>query len=414
MLSDPRIAQAHLLIQQQRYTDAKRILKNILAEYPNDLVSLIFMAEISLQEDNYQEAGSFIDRAMVVDPTDSRLYYMKSRIALAQNNYSEARYFVGEAINADPTIAAYFTLQANIALVEKKYELALENADRALELDPENVGALNVRSTSLLKLNRKEESFQTIHGALREDPNNAYTHANYGWGLLEKGDHQKAKEHFKEALKIDPGFEHAQNGMKEALKASNLIYRLYLKYSFFMANLSSKYQWGIILGFYFGTRLLRTLAEKNPTLDKYLTPLIILLALFAISTWIMKPFGIMLLRINKYGKYMLNSKEKLCGNLVGISFLLFLVGLIGAIATNIEWYAALALFGFTMMVPLGNLASTSKYKYFYPAYAAGMALIGIGALALAFNGSLDNLLSFIYIIAFVGYQWISNIIIMKS
>ena len=32
---------------------------------------------------------------------------------------------------------------------------------------------------------------------MREDPNNSYTHANYGWGLLEKGNHKKALEHFK-------------------------------------------------------------------------------------------------------------------------------------------------------------------------------------------------------------------------
>ena len=90
---------------------------------------------------------------------------------------------------------------ANFKLSRKKYEEALEIANEALEIDAENILALNTRSTSLLKLNRKEESFETIEGALREDPNNAYTHANFGWGLLEKGDHKKALEHFREALK---------------------------------------------------------------------------------------------------------------------------------------------------------------------------------------------------------------------
>ncbi|MCH5600269.1 hypothetical protein [Niabella ginsengisoli] len=60
-------------------------------------------------------------------------------------------------------------------------------ADKALEIDAENLLGLNMRSSALVKLNRKEESFETIEGALRNDPNNAYTHANYGWGLLENG-----------------------------------------------------------------------------------------------------------------------------------------------------------------------------------------------------------------------------------
>ena len=83
----------------------------------------------------------------------------------------------------------------------------MELADRSLEIDAENLLGLNTRSTALLKLNKSEESFSTIEGALREDPNNAYTHANYGWGLLEKGSHKKALEHFKESLKHNPNFD---------------------------------------------------------------------------------------------------------------------------------------------------------------------------------------------------------------
>lgn len=119
-----------------------------------------------------------------------------------------------------------------------------------MEIDAENLSALNARSTALNKLNRKEESFETIQDALREDPNDAYTHANYGWGLLEKGHHKEALDHFKEALANDPSFEYAQLGMLQAIKANNPIYRVFLKYSFWMSNLTAKYQWGVIIGFY--------------------------------------------------------------------------------------------------------------------------------------------------------------------
>src|SRR5690606_2150752 len=113
---------------------------------------------------------------------------------------------------------------------------------------------------ALIKLDRSEESFETIEGALREDPNNAFTHANYGWGLLEKGNHTKAMEHFKEALSHSPNLDYAQAGMLEAIKATNPIYRLFLKYAFWMGNMAAKFQWGFIIAFYILFRVIRSTA----------------------------------------------------------------------------------------------------------------------------------------------------------
>ena len=123
----------------------------------------------------------------------------------------------------------------------EKYEDALNLANEGLERDPENILALNIRSSALIKLDRKEDAFTTIEGALAHDPNNAYTHSNYGWGLLEKGNHKKALQHFREALKHDPTLVQAQAGMAEALKANYVFYRLFLRYAFFMSNLTAKY-----------------------------------------------------------------------------------------------------------------------------------------------------------------------------
>ena len=169
-----------------------------------------------------------------MSPDSSHLFYIKSRIAIQQEKLNEAEKSIDQAIELHPYYAEYFALLANIKLGRKQFEAALEKANSALEIDAENLLALNTRSTALNKLNRSEESFETIEGALREDPNNAYTHANYGWGLLEKGNHKKALEHFKEALSHDPNFKYAQSGLLEALKASNPIYRMFLKYSFWM------------------------------------------------------------------------------------------------------------------------------------------------------------------------------------
>ncbi|MDP1879349.1 MAG: tetratricopeptide repeat protein, partial [Parachlamydiaceae bacterium] len=322
---------------------------------------------------------------------------------------------INQAIELDSYDADYFALLANIKLGRKQFEEALKTANEALEIDAENLLALNTRSTALNKLNRSEESFKTIEGALREDPNNAYTHANYGWGLLEKGDHKKALEHFKEALTNDPTFEYAQSGMLVALKATNPIYRIFLKYSFFMSNLTAKYQWGVIIGFYLSFRALKTIAQNNEALQPYLIPLIIAIAFIAFSTWIISPISNLFLRFNKYGQLLLHRKEKMSSNFVAISLGVFVVGLLLYIAFSDEKMLTIAVFGFAMMLPLGKIFSPSKNKYGLLIYTIALALVGLIAIGLTFStGEMFNLMTVVFVFGFVLFQWVANYMLIRE
>ncbi len=373
------------------------------------------MSEVYLQQDKFENANSIIENAIGLSPDSPHLFYIKSRLAIQQENLSEALKNINQAIELDPYDADYFALLANIKLGRKQFEEALETANKALEIDAENLLALNTRSTALNKLNRSEESFETIEGALREDPNNAYTHANYGWGLLEKGDHKKALDHFKEALSNDPTFDYAQSGMLEALKATNPIYRLFLKYSFFMSNLTEKYQWGVIIGFYLGFRALKTIARNNEALQPYLLPLIIALALIAFSTWIIAPISNLFLRFNKYGQLLLDKKEKMSSNFVAISLGAFIVGLLLYFALADEKMLTIAVFGFAMMLPLGTMFSPSKNKYGLLIYTIALALIGLIAIGLTFStGEIFNLMTVVFTFGFVAFQWVANYLLIKE
>ena len=415
MADDHRLSKVGILIQQKKFAEAERILKDLLAEDSNDIQYLTLLSEVNLQQDKYEVAGTIIDNAIGLSPDSPHLYYIKSRIAIHQNKYDEAEENIKRSIELDPYDADYFALLAHFKLSRKQFEEALEIANQALEIDAENILALNTRSTSLLKLDRKEESFDTIEGALREDPNNAYTHANYGWGLLEKGDHKKALVHFKEALKSNPNFEFAQSGMLEALKANSPVYRLFLKYSFWMSNLTSKYKWGVIIGFYVGFRVLKGIATLNETLRPYLTPLIIALALIAFSTWVIKPISNLFLRFNPYGQLLLKKNEKMSSNFVAASFATFLVGSLLYFIFSDEKFLTIAVFGFTMMLPFSLMFSPSKYKNTFLIYAIAMTIIGIIAIGLTFStGELINGISGLFILGFIAFQWLANFFLIKE
>lgn len=409
------IERAQILIQQNRYQDAEKILKDVLKDSPENITVLYLLAEVNIQQNRTAEAEKLIDMAIGIAPYFSHLFYIKARVKLQEGNILVAEQIIQQAINIDPEQAHYFSLWASLKLRQKKYQEALDRADDALAIDAEDILGLNIRSTALLKLDRKEESFQTIEGALREDPNNAYTHANYGWNLLEKGETKQALQHFREALKNDPSNGSAKAGMVEALKANNFIYRWFLKYSFWIGNLTQKNQWVTIIGIYFLFRIMRYIADKYEALQPVLYPVLGVLALIAFSTWVITPISNLFLRFNKFGRHLLSKKEILSSNFVAGSVLVFTIGIIGYFLQIQEKYLALAVFGFSMMIPLSTMFLPTKYKNVLLIYSIGLFLVGTLAIVDIFQtGEMVSDFIPIYLFALIAYQWVANFMLIKQ
>src|SRR5262249_11867800 len=155
-------------------------------------------------------------------------------------------------------------------------------AEEGLEQDPEHVSCNNLRAMALVKLGRNAEAGTTIATALERQPENAFSHANQGWGFLHQGNHQKALEHFPGSLRLDPEMEYARAGIVEAMKPRHWIYALFLRYFLWMARLSGKAQWAIIIGGYIGYRALGALAEKQPDLSPWVRPIMVAYIVFAV------------------------------------------------------------------------------------------------------------------------------------
>jgi tetratricopeptide (TPR) repeat protein len=412
---DQMISRAQILMQQNRYQDAEKILNDVLKNNPENTTALYMLAEVNINQDKTTEAEKLIDLAIGIEPDYSHLFYIKAHIKLKQSNVLSAEQTIQEAINIDPQQAHYFSFWASIKLRQKKYSEALALADDSLALDAEDILGLNIRSTALIKLDRKEESYQTIEGALREDPNNSYTHANYGWNLLEKSQVKKALEHFKEALKNDPSNDSAKAGMLEALKANNFIYRWFLKYSFWIGNLTQNNQWVTIIGIYIIFRVIRYLADENESLQPFLYPLLGILALIAFSTWVITPISNLFLRFNPYGRHLLSKKEILSSNFVAVSVLVLIIGVLGYFLQVDEKYLALAAFGFSMMVPLSTMFLPTKYKNVLIIYAGFLFVVGFAALVEIFiRGEIFSVYIPIYFFGFIAFQWIANFMLIKQ
>jgi hypothetical protein len=314
-------------------------------------------------------------------------------VLYARNHYPEAQAAIEEAIRLDSTDADYFSLLAGIHFNQKRWQPALTAAERGLEFDPEHIGCTNLRAMAMVKLGRRSEAGATIDAALARNPDNAFTHANQGWTLLEKGDPRKALEHFREALRLDPMNDWARHGIVEALKARNIIYAAMLKYFLFMSRLSTRAQWGIVLGGYFGNRLLGVLEDSNPTLAPWVMPLRMVYIAFAVLTWTAYPLFNLLLRLNRFGRLALTRKQTVESNWIGLFFFLALISLGGCIFVGFEspWVMSLAVCGL-MLLPLSGLFRCAEGwpRWTMLAVVIVLLLLGAGAIGLIWQAFLGD------------------------
>lgn len=409
------IQRAELLLRQNKAAEAKEVLSQVMTQFPNEPRVLGLMAHAHLQLNQLDQAIELLNQAISFEPDNDYHFYLRAASQISKTRYDEAENDLKEAIRLNPREAEYFGMIATLKINRKDFESGLNYAERGLELDAENLTCLNSRSAALAKLNRREESVSTLEGALKEDPNNPFTHANYGWIELEKGDHRKALKHFQEALKSDPNLQYAQHGMIQALKARYFLYRLFLTYAFWMSNLSGKLQWGVILGFYFGYRLLRSVSRNNPEWTPFLQPILVLLAIVALSTWIINPISNLFLRLNQYGRHLLDEREKMSSNLVALCAITSLFGLGFYLFVDPSIGLALLVFGFAMMIPCGSLFATSSNKYILPGATILLALLGLTSIVTTVSsGEAYNQFSLYFTFGFIGYQFLANFVVIKE
>ncbi|WP_333820973.1 tetratricopeptide repeat protein [Ohtaekwangia sp.] len=409
------LERAQQLVTQQRYKDAETALRSVLSIEPNNTTALALFAICLSEQDNQPEAIKVIQSAIGNESDNDYLLYLASLFYFKDDKPKEAEKFIRNAISYDPHNADYLGLLAGIKLSQKEWKEALEFANNGLENDPDNLQCLNARSTALYKLDKKEEAYSTIQEALNKDPENELTHTNIGWSLLEKGDHNKALEHFREALKINPNYAYAKAGLVEGLKARYWFYRIFLKYAFWISNFKNGGQWAVILGLYFGVKILRGIAASNETLGVFLYPIIYLYTAFAISTWVITPLSNLFLRLNVYGRYALTEEETNSSNFVGISLLLSIIGFIAYLFTGNFLFIMLGIFGIAMMIPLSSMYNPVKKsrQNILMIYAGILAFIGFGAMYEFISTDEVGVLAPVFIFGVVIYQWVANALIMR-
>lgn len=315
------LMRAGLLLEQSRWDMAERELRQALMTDGDDSEAHRLLALCLDAQERFDDAEAEARMAIHLAPDEAAPHAALAIVLTSRNRFDGALEAVEEALRLDPYDSRTFGQASLLWFQKKEWQKSLEAADKGLEIDAEDRGCLNYRAMALVKLGRKAEAGRTLDGVLALDPNDARSHANQGWTCLETGDREKALEHFREALSLDPMSEWARQGILEALKAKYFLYRILLSYFLFMAKLSTRTQWMIMIGMLLLQNFVADISRRNPAAAPFLKWVLFAYAVLALFTWLGYPLFNLLLFTNRFGRLTLFREQKQGAITVGILLL---------------------------------------------------------------------------------------------
>ncbi len=364
-----------LLKEQGRYGEAERYFLEALGQDPRDAMAFHHLAGCQLQQAGRdRDALATIDQAIAIEPSEAAHHALKAYILCSLRRAPEALQVAQDAVRMAPDSSFGFTAEAQAFLLLEKWHDAELAARRGLALDADNSAAANQLAQALRLQNKMAENARQITGMLARDPQNPHTHASAGWAALQRGERKVAEEHFLEALRLDPEFDGAREGLLQSFRARSPLYRAYLSYCFAMQRLSGRSRWAVVLGLYFGVRFSRALFTGR--FAPVGIGISIIYALFVLWVWVARGVGNFILLFDRFARHALRRAEKIEAVFVG-----------GGLVFGIFFASLSMMLGKEWMLYLGLASCASIFPFsltFTNASKAGQWLFGlIGTFTLA-------------------------------
>lgn len=412
------MARARVLLAQNRAAEAEPHVRRALAANPQSAPAHCLLAQSLADQEKHAEALREARAAVHLAPDHDFAHYVLAVVHSRLDQDAEAEAAIREALRLDPADADYHALLSGILSDRRRWPEALAAAEEGLRVDAEHVMCANLRAHALLKLGRRAEAHATLDSALARDPDNALTHANRGWALLHGNDPRGALEHFREALRLDPTDQFAREGIVQALRARNIIYRLMLAYFLWMARFDRKVQMGLIVGAWILVRGLRGAAKANPALTPFVAPVIVMYLVFVFLSWTAGPLFDLLLRLDRFGRLALSPQRVRASNCVG-GLLLGALFLAAAWALTGRAHAALlggAAAAALLVIPAAATfnAPTARARQILLAYTLSLGAVALTAVAMWFiNSDVGLLLGAVFLLGWAAFTWVANFVRLR-
>jgi tetratricopeptide (TPR) repeat protein len=304
----------HMLLHTRRYAEAEKEIRQALAADVGDADLHRMLGYALCHQGKSTLALAEAQEAIRLNPEDDDNYYCLSVVQLHEGQHKQAEASVLRALELNPDAAENWGLLAGIRVIRERWKDALEAANAGLALDAENDECLNARVRALAALGQYDDADNETAEVLRRNPEDDSAHCNMGWTLLRRGKPDEAAVHFREALRIDPEYEHARDGLIESLRARHGLYALFLRGLLWTERLPLWMSWGLILAFVIGRRVMASYSEGRPYLAFVSFGLLVVWLLFWMWYWAAKPLFTLTLRFNRENRRVLSPDQVAASN----------------------------------------------------------------------------------------------------
>lgn len=198
------IVVADAYIESKNYQRARDVLRQVLAENPNDAALLAHHARAEYLLGDHAQAASSAYAALAVAPLDELAMRIYALALDGQGRGQEALWMAWRTVTTHPNEPLAHRLYARVLQRAHRFRDALTEVDEALRLAPADVDTLVLRGTILHDLGLIAESTAAYERALSLDPGNAEALNNLGVNRLRGGKVGHALRGFLGAAGSDP------------------------------------------------------------------------------------------------------------------------------------------------------------------------------------------------------------------
>lgn len=419
---EPELQQAHLLLAHGRYEHARERFAQALARDPEDPEAHHGMATCLLELDQPEAAMTHAERVLGLAPDWSGSHHLMGSVCLQLRRIGAAYRHARAALAADPDEPSNHALIAVCHVRRKQWAEAVRAADAGLRLDPDDEPCLSLRAMALSHRGDHAAAEEGVARSLELDPEDPVAHANAGWSALRRGDQPAARRHLLEALRLEPGQEWAREGLIEAIKSRNPLYRRFFRIlSWFGALPAGRFVALMILSVVVRLQL-RTWTDGHPAVA--IPANLVIWGIFSlfIATMIVQPLTNLALFVHPLGRHALTGRERLQAGLLGLASLIPLAGIVALAHPDRLHQTAgdIALLGVLLLPPLAFASSPERLVGWSRAALIGICVgffllaAGYVAAAQAYGAHVETLEGMLRGVAIDGFSHLETLAERKA
>jgi tetratricopeptide (TPR) repeat protein len=308
---DENLQRGIILRLQHRYADAQTYLAKAIEVRPDLAAAHFQMALCYIDWGKHEkQALIYIDRAIALNPREASFFAAKAVLMGNMNKHGEAMRLADEALALDSENINGLNVKTRSFSAKAKWREMEASARRTLEIEPGDEVATNFLALALRQQGRREEGDKITAELLARTPENAWAQTNAGWSALEAGNYRQANSYFLCALRLEPDYEDAREGLLHSINSRLVLYRIYVRINSLYNRFDVTTRVGIvalwcILYHYTSRYLHHTLGHVGGEIMWFL--MIVYFTVFACG----REFGNFFLLLHPFGRHALSRDDKI-------------------------------------------------------------------------------------------------------